>query len=28
VQEIAIARAAEGRGAFSAPFSNGPGGGY
>jgi hypothetical protein len=27
VQEIAIARAAAGRGAFSSPFSSGPGGG-
>ena len=28
MQEIAIARAAGGRSAFSSPFSNGPGGGY
>ena len=28
VQEVAIARAAAGRNAFSVPFSNGPGGGY
>jgi hypothetical protein len=28
VQEIALARAAAGRNAFSTPFSNGPGGGY
>jgi hypothetical protein len=28
VQQVALARAGAGRGAFAVPFSNGPGGGY